>query len=230
MRFLVYVHYSHEPVDPHTWAKRRCARFHSSHSQCRLLQLLLIASEVVLWWIPMVGFGMKLYWRCAFVADFQFTISYYVGHTGKMLKNIPFAEVQNQRRFLDVYPLPENSHKNYEEVESVKRPVIIFVHGGAWGWNGKEDHHLVGRFLQSKGTLDASRFPTTSGFVTVVPNYSRYPFGHVEDMVGDIDEVIEWTFKNISKYGGDSKEVIVLGHSAGSLPVVFKINTLKEPT
>jgi len=32
-------------------------------------------------------------------------------------------------------------------------PVCVFIHGGAWGFNGKEDHHLLGRELQAKVPL-----------------------------------------------------------------------------
>jgi len=59
---------------------------------------------------------------------------------------------------------------------------------------GKEDHHFVGKFLQKMG------------FISVLPNYSIFPTGHVEDMIDDIDLVFEWVFQNIHKFGGNNKK------------------------
>eukprot|EP01127_Copromyxa_protea_P011345 TRINITY_DN2846_c0_g1_i4.p1 TRINITY_DN2846_c0_g1~~TRINITY_DN2846_c0_g1_i4.p1 ORF type:complete len:287 (-),score=41.44 TRINITY_DN2846_c0_g1_i4:329-1153(-) len=174
VRFLVYVHYKREVANPYSTLKRR------------LLQAMLVVSDVVFWWVPMIAFGSKIYW------------SYYVSHKSKMLKNICYtkSETKGERHFLDVYPALGD--------ESRSRPVVVFIHGGAWGFNGKEDHHMVGKFLQSKG------------FAVVVANYSRYPFGHVEDMVVDLDDVFDWTFQHIEEHGGDPDRVILVGHSAGA--------------
>jgi len=106
--------------------------------------------------------------------------------------------------------------------ETQGHPVVVFVHGGAWGWNGKENHHLIGKYLQS------------IGFVSILPNYSRHPYGHVEEMIDDLDQAFEWCFKNAQNYGGDVNKVIFVGHSAGShlisMTVLEKIRRLNGHT
>jgi len=120
--------------------------------------------------------------------------SYVVGLNGFM-KNICYATDKTQRRErnnLDVYPQDEPS------------PVVVFIHGGAWGFNSKFDHHLVARKLQS------------IGFVVIIPDYSKYPYGNVEDMVDDVNQALEWTVTNVHSFGGNRGKMMLFGHSAGA--------------
>ncbi|OUM59785.1 hypothetical protein PIROE2DRAFT_14583 [Piromyces sp. E2] len=54
------------------------------------------------------------------------------------------------------------------------------------------------------------------GFVAVVPNYAQYPYGRLDDMVYDVGNSLSWVYENIDKYGGDNKNIIVIGHSSGA--------------
>lgn len=96
-----------------------------------------------------------------------------VAHVPFFVKHVSYAvdaQAAKHRNFLDIYPVPVHVER------LVLRPLVVFVHGGAWGWGGKEDHHLVGRTLQELG------------FAAVLPNYSLHPHGDVEDMIDDLDQ------------------------------------------
>ncbi len=83
-------------------------------------------------------------------------------------------------------------------------PVLFFVHGGAWKSGDKSDYRELG-----------NTFAGTHGFVTVVVNYRLSPEvkhpAHVQDVAG----AFAWTYKKISKYGGDPQRITIFGHSAG---------------
>ncbi len=83
-------------------------------------------------------------------------------------------------------------------------PVFVFVHGG--GWN-KRDKDEVG--AQPKLFNEA-------GIIVVSVNYRLVPEIQHPKNVQDVAESIAWIHKNISKYGGDPKKIVLMGHSAGS--------------
>lgn len=53
------------------------------------------------------------------------------------------------------------------------------------------------------------------GILVVMPDYRNHPQGDIEDMITDISTAIEWTFQNISRYGGDTNKITLMGQSAG---------------
>lgn len=59
-----------------------------------------------------------------------------------------------------------------------KRPVVVFVHGGAWSFGHKWQYALVGEFLAAQGALVA------------VVNYRTFPTGSTIDMVDDVDRAV----------------------------------------
>lgn len=85
-----------------------------------------------------------------------------------------------------------------------KKPVIVFIYGGAWINGEKELYSLVGKTLSE------------SGFVTIIPDYTLYPGGRIETMLKEIKEAVEWTKANCEQFGGDSQRIFVCGHSAGA--------------
>lgn len=85
-------------------------------------------------------------------------------------------------------------------------PVVLWVHGGGWR-NGDTS----GRKSTSMQTLWAQQ-----GIVMVGVNYRLSPDvvhpAHVEDVAA----AINWSYKNIARYGGDPARMSLLGHSAGA--------------
>ncbi|KAG4100277.1 alpha/beta-hydrolase [Neocallimastix lanati (nom. inval.)] len=97
---------------------------------------------------------------------------------------------------LDVY-YDENDINNL-------KPVIIYVHGGAWMFGNKNKNTGVGNLL------------IREGYIGVNPNYVLFSRGSMDDMVDNIYKAIQWTYKNISKYGGNKNKIILSGHSSGA--------------
>lgn len=102
---------------------------------------------------------------------------------------------------LDLF-LPQTT--NAENNESKKYPVVVFVHGGAWGFGEKTQYYEVGKTIQS------------NNMICVVANYTLYPKGDVEHMKEDLFALLEWVVQNTSKFGGDTSNIILMGHSAGA--------------
>ncbi|OUM61530.1 hypothetical protein PIROE2DRAFT_12443 [Piromyces sp. E2] len=108
--------------------------------------------------------------------------------------------------YLDVY-YDENNIKNL-------KPVIIFLHGGAWITGTKDDYALTGNYFQNEG------------YVVVHPNYVLFPKGNMEEMVNDVYQAIQWTFKNVKHFGGNNKKITLVGYSAGAH--LMALTTLKS--
>ncbi|KAG4099576.1 alpha/beta-hydrolase [Neocallimastix lanati (nom. inval.)] len=100
---------------------------------------------------------------------------------------------------LDVY-YQDSKFKKFE-----KRPVVVYIYGGGWCSGNKEKNSKIGEYLREQG------------YIAVLPNYHVYPNAtSVETMVDEIHHAIEWTYKNIHKYGGDKHKMSISGQSAGA--------------
>jgi arylformamidase len=82
-------------------------------------------------------------------------------------------------------------------------PVQIYIHGGYWIRNDKNDCSYV-----------ALGF-VVAGFVTVVINYSLIPAVGMAEQVRQSRAALRWVAQNIQRHGGDPERVYVTGHSAG---------------
>ena len=78
-------------------------------------------------------------------------------------------------------------------------PVIVWFHGGGLEAGNKE----IPEQLKDKG------------YVVVGANYRLLPKVHVRETLDDAAEAVAWVFKHIQEYGGDTKKIVVTGHSAG---------------
>ena len=99
------------------------------------------------------------------------------------------------RNALDVYRPAGNA---------ASAPVIVFFYGGNWVSGKREDYAFVGRALAARG------------FVVVVPDYRLYPHVRYPDFLVDSAGALAWTAREITAYGGDPKQIFVMGHSAGA--------------
>jgi para-nitrobenzyl esterase len=103
-------------------------------------------------------------------------------------------------------------------VDDARRPVMLWVHGGA--------------FMNGSGITpwyDGTRFAQHGDLVLVTINYRLASFGflHLADLFGDefagsgnagiLDQVaaLEWVRDNIEAFGGDPDHVTIFGESAG---------------
>ncbi len=102
---------------------------------------------------------------------------------------------------------------HYSSSTEQKKPVVIYVHGGAWCLGDKTNQ------LENKIKLFQKL-----NYVFVSVNYRLSPFPHQlnnPDRImypthnQDIADAIKWVFDNISRYGGEANKIALLGHSAG---------------
>ena len=111
-----------------------------------------------------------------------------------------------------------------------KKPVMVFFHGGAYGWGGTVDPPYDGRNFVTK----------QSDIILVTVGYRTGLMGFVdlsyleggEDFpdapnLGLLDQIeaLRWVQKNISAFGGDPDNVTIFGESAGGgsaslLPII----------
>ncbi|KAL8171549.1 hypothetical protein V2J09_023353 [Rumex salicifolius] len=80
-----------------------------------------------------------------------------------------------------------------------KKPVVVFVTGGAWIIGYKAWGSLLGKQLAERGIIVAN-----------------FPQGTISDMVKDVSEGISFVCKHISLYGGDPSRIYLMGQSAGA--------------
>ncbi|AYD66542.1 alpha/beta hydrolase [Achromobacter sp. B7] len=82
-------------------------------------------------------------------------------------------------------------------------PVFVFIHGGAW------------RILSSKEFSTVASGLSAQGFTTVVVNYSLCPKVSIDEITRQSRAAVAWVIRNIGRFGGDPKRVVLGGHSAG---------------
>ena len=107
-------------------------------------------------------------------------------------------------------------------LDDAKRPVLFWIHGGAF---------VIG--TGSTPIYDGRRFATHGDVVVVSINYRLGAFGflHLEEIFGSdfagsgnlgiLDQVcaLEWVRDNIASFGGDPDRVTIFGESAGGMSV-----------
>jgi len=105
------------------------------------------------------------------------------------------------RHYLDMYG--SRAHVNSNE-ETKKKPVVIFLTGGAW---------IIG--YRMWGCLLA-RALVPFGILVIIPDYHNFPKVNIKGMVDDVDMSIQWVLDHVEEFGGDRNRVVLVGQSAGA--------------
>jgi acetyl esterase/lipase len=85
-------------------------------------------------------------------------------------------------------------------------PIVVLVHGGAWMMGDNRCcglYSTVGEYLASQG------------IGAILPNYRLSPSVKHPEHVKDVARAFAWTKHHIKDYGGDPKQMFLVGHSAG---------------
>jgi pimeloyl-ACP methyl ester carboxylesterase len=90
------------------------------------------------------------------------------------------------------------------------RPVLIYVPGGAGNKIEQQDRE-ANAFYDNWG-----RWGVKNGFVVVT--VQRHPGKAWDDGGRDIAAAADWVHDNIAKYHGDGSRMVMVSHSAGTLP------------
>ena len=116
----------------------------------------------------------------------------------KTYQGVPYisgSELDQQK--LDIYTPEEKAGKLY--------PVLIFVHGGAWSIGDK-----------SVVTPQIARTYTDQGIIVVSVNYRLSPKHKHPAHIKDLAAATKWIVDHIGEYGGNTKNMVLTGHSAGA--------------
>lgn len=96
-------------------------------------------------------------------------------------------------------------------VDQRRRPVVVWLHGGAWQSGAGALDWYSGAYLAARGDV-----------VVVAPNYRLAALGWLyvpgeTANVGLLDQeaALAWTRENIESFGGDPEQITVMGQSAG---------------
>lgn len=86
-------------------------------------------------------------------------------------------------------------------------PVMVMIHGGGWAFGDKANRGLIDRKIP---------FFASRGWVLVSVNYRLSPKVQHPVHVEDVARALAWLGENVGKYGGDAKQIYLMGHSAGA--------------
>ena len=111
-----------------------------------------------------------------------------------------------------------------------KKPVMVFFHGGSYGWGGTADPMYDGKNLVSKQTdiilVTVGYRVGIMGFVDLsyFEGGEEYPDAPNLGLLDQI-EALRWIKKNIAAFGGNPDNVTIFGESAGGgsvslLPII----------
>ncbi|MBC8144306.1 MAG: alpha/beta hydrolase [bacterium] len=116
------------------------------------------------------------------------------------------APVHIQRDITYVDRDPDDRHRLdvYSPPEASSLPVVIFFYGGGWRSGDKRLFEHLGRAF------------ATRGIVAVTVNYRLTPAVTSPAHVQDCAAACAWVQSNIATHGGDSRRIVLCGHSAGA--------------
>lgn len=132
----------------------------------------------------------------------KFAVANLAAKTEPATRTADLAYGPDLRQRLDVYT-PSAAHSTAD------MPVIMFVHGGGWDAGSKDLYEFVGRALAARG------------YVAVVPNYRLFPQVRFPAFVEDAALAVAWIRAHAAEHGGDSRQLFLMGHSAGAQIVML---------
>jgi acetyl esterase/lipase len=113
--------------------------------------------------------------------------------------NIAYGLKARQR--LDLY---------YSDQQGIK-PLIVFVHGGAWSRGSKDDYKFLAESL------------TKAGYDIAIMNYHLAPEHIFPQYIQDLADAIQFLVKNEERLAISTSQIALLGHSAGAFNIMSLI-------
>ena len=95
---------------------------------------------------------------------------------------------------------------------SSSKPVIIYVHGGAWA-NGDKANKMTNKtnlFSSLDYIFISVNYRLSPNIANTDPTRVMFPMHN-----NDVADAVKWIYDNIMTYGGNKNKIALLGHSAG---------------
>jgi arylformamidase len=83
-------------------------------------------------------------------------------------------------------------------------PILVFIHGGAWTRNSRQDVSYPAMIL------------VESGAVYLAPDFGSLKTARLPELVESCRLVVGWAVRNARSFGGDPDRLFLAGHSAGA--------------
>ncbi|MFP0928593.1 alpha/beta hydrolase [Acinetobacter baumannii] len=98
------------------------------------------------------------------------------------------------------------------------RPLIVFVHGGAWQHGNKRDYLFIGEAF------------TKEGYDVAVINFQLAPKNIFPSYVDDLTQALNYLHQNQEKLEISTENIVLMGHSAGAFNVMSAVYHPKPNT
>ncbi|MBQ0004143.1 MAG: carboxylesterase/lipase family protein [Treponema sp.] len=119
-----------------------------------------------------------------------------------------------------------------KDLSKKNKPIMFYVHGGAFGWGGTSDPLYNGKFIIREHNdvivVTCNYRVNLMGFAdfSKVPGGENYPDAGYLGVL-DIIQGLKWVKQNAESFGGDPDNVTIFGESAGG-GIVSILMTVKE--
>lgn len=106
------------------------------------------------------------------------------------------------------------------DLDAKKRPVMVFIHGGSYGWGGSSDPLYDGApFVAENPDIVLVTINYRVNFMGFI-DFAKVPGGEAfpdAPYLGLLDQqlALRWVKENIAGFGGDPENVTIFGESAG---------------
>lgn len=123
------------------------------------------------------------------------------------LKAASDATRRTHRSQLDIAygPLPRNRlDLFFPKGELHGAPIHMFIHGGYWRGQVKEDYVCV-----AEGAIAA-------GAIAAIVEYTLMPGARMAQLVAEVRSAAAWLADHAQTFGGDAQQISASGHSAGA--------------
>ncbi len=136
------------------------------------------------------------------VADPKRYLDWYVAASKKARARV------NHRRDIAYGGLPDEKLDIFmpnDATTADRRPVVVFVHGGAW------------RNLERASSSFGAETFTSRGALYVALGFTRMPMaGSLDEMVAQVRTALAWLYEHLDEHGGDRERLHLIAHSSGA--------------
>ena len=125
-----------------------------------------------------------------------------------------YAEA-SERHVLDLYRPPSEASAELPTPEATPRPVLLFVHGGAWLVGSKEAVRSKTAFLDDGYAVASMNYRLLRNPLKPAAA-SEDPEVTVADQAADVAAAIDWLADHAAEHRLDAERIVLMGHSAGA--------------